>query len=232
VVTDHVSLALVASPLLGPAVWAPVAEALRSRGWEVVVPKAYPNVGRPDDVVAHLLSEIAGEQPVVLVPHSNAGLYVGALAAARPVAAVVFADAGLPADAPTTPAAPPRFREFLASLAGPDGLLPPWTRWWSAEDLQAELPDPGAREAVEREQQRLPLAYFDSEIPSPPGWEALPAAYLAFGSTYAAERDRAERRGWPVTTLDGGHLLPLRRPEPVALALEGLVGKLGLGTPR
>ena len=43
-------------------------------------------------------------------------------------------------------------------------------------------------------------------MPTPPGWERLPAAYLAFGDTYADERAEAVRRGWPVETLPGLHL--------------------------
>jgi hypothetical protein len=232
VATDRVALALLASPLLGPAVWASTADRLRQRGWDVLLPSAYDDLAGPQDVVDHLLAEIPGDRPVALVPHSNAGLYVAALAAARRVTAVVFADAGLPAGAPTTPAAPPQFREFLATLADRDGLLPPWTQWWSPDDLEGEFPDDELRAVVEQEQVRLPLAYFEAGIPSPPGWEALPAAYLAFGDTYAAERAAAERRGWPVRTLAGGHLLPLAEPEAVAAAIEALLGQMGLVPPR
>ena len=225
-VTDPsgVRLALLASPLLGPAVWARVAAELRARGWEVVQPAAYPPVTDPSEVLAHLVRELPGDLPLVLVPHSNAGLYAGALAAALPVAAVVFADAGLPAEASTTPSAPHEFRDFLATLAGADGFLPPWTHWWPVEETAALFPDESARAAVEREQQRLPLSYFDGAVPSPAGWEKLPAAYLAFGDAYAAERAAATARGWPARTLAGGHLLPLAEPEAVSTAIEGLLG--------
>jgi hypothetical protein len=167
--------------------------------------------------------------PLVLVPHSNAGLYAAALAAARDVLGLVFVDAGLPADAPTTPTAPPRFREFLATLAGDDGLLPVWTRWWPPEEVEGLFPDVGSRVAVEAEQARLPLGYFDGEVPSPPGWEHLPAAYLAFGDTYDEERAAAGRRGWPTERLSGGHLHQLVDPPAVTAALEGLLGQLGFG---
>ena len=65
-------------------------------------------------------------------------------------------------------------------------------------------------------------------MPSPPGWEDLPAAYLAFGDTYADERADAARRGWPVATLQGLHLHPLVDPAGVAEALEGLLARLGV----
>lgn len=222
-------LTLVSSPLLGPAVWAPTAEALRRLGADVLVPRPYPLVRTPADVLGHLLSEIPVDVPTVLVPHSNAGVYVAAVAAARAVAGVVFVDAGVPAGAPTTPIAPGRFRDFLASLVEPDGLLPVWTRWWPETDLVGLFPDGSARAAVEAEEVRLPPAYFDAEVPSPPGWRDLPSAYLAFGDTYAAELAQAHRRGWPMQRLEGGHLHPLADPDGVAGAILGLVGQLGLG---
>jgi hypothetical protein len=48
-------IALLGSPLLGPAVWRPAADALVARGSDVLVvpaPAAAPR--RPDDVLAHL----------------------------------------------------------------------------------------------------------------------------------------------------------------------------------
>jgi hypothetical protein len=216
-------LVLVPSPLLGPAVWAPVADELRRRGRSVSVAGPAGPVGSPTDVVRGLLAELAPGEPLTLVPHSNAGLYVAALAAERPVEGVVFVDAGLPSSAPTTPATPPAFRAFLAGLVGDDGLLPPWTRWWPAEDVDALFPDAQTRAAVEREQRRLPLGYFEADVPTPPGWERLPAAYLAFGDTYADERAEARGRGWPVETLPGEHLHLLVDPVAVTDALVRLL---------
>lgn len=224
-------LVLVPSPLLGPAVWTGVARTLRRRGRDVVVPPAYGDLAGPDDVVDHLRRSVPADVPVVLVPHSNSGLYAAALAAERDVAAVVFVDAGLPSDEPATRTAPARFREFLASLAEPDGLLPVWTRWWPEDEVVALFPDPATRAEVEAEQHRVPLAYFDAAVPSPRGWADLPAAYLAFGHAYDAELAEAQRRGWPVRRLDGGHLHVLVDPAGVADALLGLLDELGLRPP-
>jgi hypothetical protein len=224
-------LVLLASPLLGPAVWAPVAECLTRHGWEVLLPPPYGDLASPADVLDFLSAELPLNDPLVLIPHSNAGLYVAALAAARNIRGAVFVDAGLPADAARTPTAPSALREALANMAGPDSLLPGWTRWWSEEDLEVLLPDAGTRALVEAEQTRLPLSYFEADVPSPAGWQQLPAAYLAFGDTYAAERATAKRRGWPVETLAGGHLLQLVDPEGVCTALEGLLGLLGFVQP-
>jgi pimeloyl-ACP methyl ester carboxylesterase len=225
-----VRLTLLASPLLGPATWTPVAELLRGRGHDVTVPALREPGGTPADVLAAFLAATPDE-PSVLVPHSNAGLYAAALAAERRLDGIVFVDAGLPADGPTTPTAPPAFRDFLGGLADVDGLLPPWTGWWADEDVDGLFPSATSRAAVEAEQPRLPLAYFDAELPSPPGWQALPTAYLAFGAdAYAAELAVARSRGWPVEVLDGQHLHMLVDPGAVAGAVLALARDCGLPT--
>jgi pimeloyl-ACP methyl ester carboxylesterase len=221
-------LVLLTSPLLGPSVWAPVADDLRAAGLGVTVPRLPDRLESPSDVLAGFLAQVPSGEPLTLVAHSNAGLYVAALAAALPVEALVLVDAGLPSAGPGTPTAPPWFREQLAGLAGADGRLPPWSRWWPDEDSSGLYPDDDTRAAVEAEQRTLPLAYFDAEVPSPPGWERLPAAYLAFGKTYADERAEAARRGWPVETLAGQHLHPLVDPAGVTEALLRLLGRLGV----
>jgi len=133
-------LVLLASPLLGPAVWGPVADLLESRGYDVTVPAGPPTVTTPEDVLRGWLDQIPVGADTVLVPHSNAGLYVAALADARPVRGIVFVDAGLPSSRPVTPLAPAGFRSMLGDLAGEDGLLPPWTRWSSRAAAGAASP--------------------------------------------------------------------------------------------
>ncbi len=216
-------LVLLPSPLLGAASWAPVATELARRGHPVTLAAYDRTVRTPEEVLDELLAAVPDEPDLVLVPHSNAGLYVAALAGRRRLSGVVFADAGLPSSAAATPAAPPGLVEHLRALAGPDGLLPPWTSWWPSEDVDALFPDLPTRAAVEREQRRLPLSYFASTVPSPTGWEGLPGAFLAFGDAYADERDEARRRGWPVETLPGGHLHQLVDPPGVTDAVERLV---------
>jgi hypothetical protein len=220
-------LALLPSPLLGPAVWKPVGERLVERGWEVVVPPAIGEVRDPHDVLERLLAHLPAGEPLVLVPHSNAGLYVAALTAARDVRGVVFVDAGIPSYDAATPTAPAPFRELLAGLADAHGVLPVWTSWWAEEDVARLFPDAAARASVEAEQVRLPLGYFDHAVPSPAGWAELPVGYLAFGEAYADERRHAETRGWPSATLAGEHLHQLVDPGGVVEALLGLVGQLG-----
>lgn len=224
----RIHLVLVPSTLLGPSAWAPVAALLGNRGWHVQVPAPSADVREPDDVVEQLLGSIPVDVPVVLVPHSNAGLYVAALAAERDVRGVVFVDARVPSGEPVTPTASREFREHLAGLVDDDGRLPRWTEWWPGEDLGVLFPDDSTRAVVEAEQARLPLAYFDAAVPTPSGWADLPAAYVAFGQgAYEAEVAEARGRGWPVERLAGEHLHQLVDPQGVATVLEGLLGRLG-----
>ena len=210
------TVVLLASPFLGPASWAPVADELRERGHAVTVPRLPRGVATPEDVLAGWLPQLPDDDDLVLVPHSNAGLYVAALAAARAVCAVVFVDAALPSDGPTTPTAPAGLRETMAGLAGQDSLLPPWTRWWPEESVEDLFPDRATQGEVEAEQPHLPLGYLRALVPSPPGWDELPAAYVGFGDTYAEEQALARERGWPVETRDGRHLHQLVDPAGVA----------------
>jgi len=217
-------VALLASPLLGPAVWRPAATALADRGWDVlVVPRLAQAPRCPAQVLAHLLDALPAGRGLALVAHSNAGLYLPAVAAERQVVASVYADAALAAAVGATPVAPPRMHRFLRDLTDDDGLLPPWTQWWDEEQVAELFPDAACRAAVVAEQHRLPLEYFTATIDAPAGWTQRPAAYLAFGDTYQAERDQAAHWGWPIRTLPGEHLHPLVAPSRVAAALDELL---------
>lgn len=221
---DLPPVALLASPLLGPAVWRPAAAKLADHGWDVrVVPGLAQAPGSRRPVLEHLRNVLPVESPLALVAHSNAGLYLPTAAAERRVVASVFVDAALPAAAGATPLVPPAMHDFLRQLAGVDGLLPPWTEWWVEEQLAALFPDAASRTAVMAEQHRLPLTYFTATIDAPAGWTARPAAYLGFDDTYQEERERAERWGWRVETLPGGHLHLLVDPAGVATALDQLL---------
>ncbi len=209
--------ALLASQLLGPASWGPVAATLRARGHTVIVPAHSPVP--PDGAAAALTDVLAGlpaDRPLILVPHSNTGVYAGAIAAERDVAVCVFVDARIPDPDGPTPLTPPSSRDFLANKADADGVVPPWTQWWD-EDVSGLFPDPATMAAVVKEQRRLPLTYFADAQPAAP----LPArcAYLAFGDAYAEEVARARRSGWPVWTLPGRHLHQLVDPGAVAEVL-------------
>jgi hypothetical protein len=223
-------LCLLPSPLLGPAAWRPVARQLSQDGWSVAeVPRASSPPQSSDDVIRALLSALPADRDVILVPHSNAGLYVPTLIKRLRAIAYVFVDAGLPSPGGQVPLAPAPFYDFLARQADENGMLPPWTQWWD-EDISGLFPSARVREQVEREQHRLPLSYFAESLPAPEGWDDKPGAYLAFGDTYAAERADAAARGWKVATLPGEHLHTLINPQEVAAAIGTLLAQLGLGS--
>jgi hypothetical protein len=221
-----VVLALLPSPLLGAAVWQPVAAHLVQAGWRVVTPETRVAPRTPEDVLRSFLEALPADQGLVLIPHSNAGLYVPAITAERRTIGYVFVDAAMPAHYGRTRLAPPALVDFLAAKADDDGLLPPWTRWWD-EDVTGLFPNVEVREKVEREQQRLPLSYFTQSLPVPADWDTRPAGYLAFGDTYRSERQDAARRGWPVRTLPGEHLHMLVDPPQVAAAINQLTAAIG-----
>lgn len=137
--TSH--FVLLPSPLLGGAIWEPVATELRGAGQGVTVVALPGPVRSPGDVLEGFLSSLPDE-PVVLVPHSNAGLFVPALVARSRVLATVFVDAALPpTDARTTTPASGAFYDFLAQRADASGVLPVWTQWWAEDEVGGLFPD-------------------------------------------------------------------------------------------
>lgn len=227
-----VSLALLPSPLLGSAVWQPVARVLAGYGWHTVICEAAPQVRTGRDALDAFVATLPTEQDLVVVPHSNAGVYVPGLVMQRRVVGAVFVDAVLPPGRGHVPLAPPALLDLLREKADDDGLLPVWTSWWDEADVMDLFPDAQTRARVEIEQQQLPLSYFESTLTIPQGWDDIPGAYLAFGDTYASERDQAVQRRWPVSTLSGGHLQIMIDPEKVAAELNTLIGGLGFDSPK
>lgn len=220
------SIALLHSPLLGPASWAGVAEDLRRRGHEAVVPDLRPAVKKPPYgqrfaalAAKALKSQGRDSGPWVLVGHSGAGRLLAVVAVAVETSALVFVDAGLPGEPSHLATAPGGVRLHAFALADDKGMLPVWTDWWPAEVLSQMLPDPGQQQALRDDAPRVP---FDLLIePLPQAQEKVPCAYLAF--TYETEWLEAQRRGWPTATLDGAHLHQMVAPADVAGAIESLV---------
>ena len=222
------SLAFLPSPLLGPSVWQPVTQVLADRGWPTVTCAACASPRTGQDVLDAFLAALPKDRELVLIPHSNAGAYVPALTTQRRIVAAVFVDAVLPPGRGRVPLAPPAFLDLLREKADGSGLLPVWTSWWDEAEVAGLFPNAEARARLEREQQRLPLSYFGESLQVPQGWDDRPGAYLAFGDTYGCERDAAERRRWPVSTLPGDHLHLLNHPDQVATGLVDLMNQLGI----
>ncbi|AEW98613.1 alpha/beta hydrolase family protein [Streptantibioticus cattleyicolor] len=215
---------LIHSPSVGPSTWQPVAERLRAAGRRVRVPSlARAGAGAPPfwpravEAVRDGLGDVPADQPLVLVAHSNAGLFLPAVRAGldHPVAGSVFVDAALPARTGPTPVAPPELLDFLRPLAV-DGVLPRWTDWYDEADVAPMFPDPATRKAVEAEEPALPLSYYQQRIPVPVGWDDHPCSYLLFGPPYDGLADEARARGWRVGHLPGAHLHQLVDPDGTA----------------
>ncbi|WP_037915758.1 hypothetical protein [Actinacidiphila yeochonensis] len=223
---------LVHSPSVGPSTWLPVADRLITTGHEVRVPSLL-DVGAAEppfwpEVVAAVrdgLVAVPEDQPLALVAHSNAGLFLPAIADGlpNPVAASVFVDAALPARTGSTPMAPPELLDFLDPLAV-DGMLPRWTDWWDEEDVAPMFADPLTRAAIVEEQPRLPLSYYEQHLPVPAGWDDHPCSYLLFGPPYDDAAEEAAARGWLVASSPGAHLHQTVDPAGTAAHIVALAG--------
>jgi hypothetical protein len=216
-------LVILPSPLLGPATYAPLAASLTERGTLTAVAPLPEGDVTPERVLATFRAAVAGHGATGLVAHSNAGYYAPAVAADLDVP-VLFMDAALPAERESeTVLAPAAFAEFIEALSIRDGLLPPWPLWWDRSDIAALFPDEDWLDLATREAPRLAPTYFTTPIPVPRGWETRPAAYLAFGDTYAAELAFADRAGWVLRREEGHHLAHLSEPDRVAELLLDLL---------
>jgi hypothetical protein len=224
---------LVHSPSVGPLTWAPVEARLTASGVVTAMPSllgvadAEPPFWRSvAETVAGAIDRLPPHLPVVLVAHSNAGVFVPVIAAAspRPVAGCLFVDAALPARTGPTRIAPPELLDFLRpKVTG--GRLPQWTQWWDEADVAPMFPDPGTRRAVSDEQPRLPLSYYRESVPVPPGWDGAACGYLLFGPPYDEAARDARERGWDVGHVPGLHLHQLVDPDAVTAQITALTGR-------
>ena len=210
------------SPFLGPSAYTPLADALRAGRDDAAVAACD---GTP---VAHELVDAwsamaSAADEVVLVPHSNAGHLAPLVSDRCGGLPIVFMDAALPASSGSSPLVPAGLRSHLVDLAGPDGRLPAWTRWWPRDDLDEVLPGDWF-DRIDAVAPRVPLAYADEVVEVPDGWEHGRHAYLAFGETYAEELARVRELGWPHRVVAGQHLQCLVAPEQTAAGIRGLLG--------
>lgn len=226
---------LIHSPLVGAASWAPVADQLRERGHDVVVPDLTPALTISGDHAsrqAGLVAASVDSGPAVLVAHSGAGpllpLIAHRLAQQRiSVAASVFVDAGLPhpgqsrLDMLPAPAA-----EQLQEMTV-NGWLPPWTSWWPRGQLHAMLPDEQLRDLLVHTSPRLPASLFDQALPTVSNDLLGRCCYVRLSNAYEGLAARAERSGWPVDRLDAHHLAILTAPRGVTDSMQTLTAPTG-----
>lgn len=223
---------LVHSPSVGPGSWAAVAEEMRPQGLDVVVPSLldvarFPPPSAPVAVrcVRAALDGVGADRPLTLVVHSNAGYFAPSIAleVGSDVDAIVFVDAGIPPSAGESALAPPELLQVLEQKAV-GGVLPPWTRWWKEDEVEALFPDRATMRSFQAEEPRLPLAYYSQSLPAPAGWDDRRCSYLLFSDAYGECAREARERGWPVETVRGEHLHMLVDARSTAHAIIRLAG--------
>jgi hypothetical protein len=214
---------LVHSPLVGPATWRWVADALGSVGHEAILPDltAAAATGDPHAVIEAARSSVRTD--ACIVGHSGAGFLLPAIAAGPDsgTRSCVFVDAGMPpCEGEGTPSA-----DFLGRLRelAVDGALPRWSTWWGPGAMEQLIPDQVRREEVEAELPEVPLAFYERSVVAPAGWCDRPAGYLLLSEAYRQDADVAVGRGWPVVERLGAHLDIVNDPEGIAHDLLELV---------
>ena len=225
-------LLLVHSPLVGCATWELIAAELAADGYAVTVPDLAGTLtaGPPYHLrQAEVIADSAAGRPVVLIGYSRAGplLATAGTILGPQVRGYVFVDARLPAPGHCwMQSTSPELAARLRDLADPQGWLPPWSRWWSEEELAALLPDPALRQRFATGCPRLPLAMFEERYPPAPGWPGAPGGYLQLSEAYEDEAARARDLGWPVRVQLSHHLALLTQPGQVAREIRELIGRL------
>jgi hypothetical protein len=147
---------------------------------------------------------------------------------------LIIVDGDIPPAIGTAPPVRPALRDFIAGLAGPDGTLPAWSRWFRDDQPRASLVgidilarDPVALSQFERELPQLNIGWFDDTIDLA-GWDHVPSGYVQTSTIYAHAAAEALRRGWPVQRLDGTHLHPTIQPAETAAAILAISRQLDL----
>jgi Alpha/beta hydrolase family len=229
---------LIHSPLVGPGTWEPVAEELRRHRRKTVVASLTGVADAPAPQWRHCVAAVrAAAEDIggrfVLVGHSGAGPLMPAMADAirGEVAASIFVDAMLPPASGHARLLPAELLSQLRALAS-DGVLPPWSAWFGESAMRELVPEDDLRAALEREMPRLPLAYFEAQVPVPAGWRQRPCAYLLLSrDSYGQPAAEARSCGWPTAELAGAHHLSLvTDPSRVAEQLLALEQQLAATT--
>ncbi len=91
------------------------------------------------------------------------------------------------------------------------------------------MPDRQQREAIEAEQPRLSLAFYDEAGRVPAAWPDRRVAYLQLSPAYDDAAREAAERGWIVEAVSGRHLDLVARAGEVAVRIDHLATAAGTG---
>ena len=205
---------LIHSPLVGLLTWSLVANEMRARSRDVIVPALEDSTDSKEpfwkqhaDSVARALAPIPTETSLTLVAHSGAGPLLPAIrqSLANPVHAYVFVDAGIPRDQASRldlmkSEDPEWARQFQEELAQGERFPT-----WSFDDLQEVIPDEELRRKMVDEIRPRGLDFFSEPIPVFDGWPDAPCIYIQCSAAYEQPAGQARKAGWPTYTLEAGH---------------------------
>jgi hypothetical protein len=227
---------LVAGPLVRASSWEPTAKHLREAGWLVQVPDILAHHAPPpawSEWTRSLLDHIAPARELVLVGHSSASALVADLATKLPTRGMIIVDGEIPPSQGAASPVRPALRDLIRSLAEADGTLPIWSKWFLGDAQRTSLvgldilaSDPVAFTRFEHGLPKMHVDWFDDTIELA-RWDHIPAGFIQTSKIYDHAAVEAERRGWPVTRLQGTHLHPTLRPLETAEAILSMSRRLG-----
>jgi hypothetical protein len=227
---------LIHSPLVGPLTWQLVAEEMRQRDIEVVVPALVeaPDSEKPywkqhAESISQALAQAPQGASLTLVAHSGAGPLLPAIRESflNSINAYVFVDAGIPRDGATR-------LELMKSEDSEwaqqfEESLKRGERFpnWSSEDLHEIIPDEGLRRQMVAEIRPRALDFFREPIPVFKGWPDAPCVYMLFSEPYKRAAVQARESGWPIYEIEAGHFHMLVDARAVTNMILEAVNKLG-----
>lgn len=218
---------LIHSPLVGALTWQPVAQILRTHGYEVFSPALQ---DASDSTFRFWQQEVDSIKltirDAVLVGHSGAGALLPAVGEKLNAYGYLFVDAVLLLESAS------RLelmhtedidfaREFKSYLEA-GGQFPNWTD----EQLQDIIPDAALRRDLLADLRPRGLRFFTERIDAPTGWETKPCAYLQLSAFYSLYADQAEQLGWPVVRRKAHHFEMMTQPQAIAALLMELGARL------
>ena len=222
---EHITYALIHSPLVGPFTWKFVSQALIRQELKAIIPALLddPNSSLPYwqqhvESVAQDLIQTPQNESIVLVAHSGAGPLLPAIRDQLPnsICAYLFVDAGIPRDGLS------RIElmkledkdwagQFYESLLQGESF-PTWTE----DDLREIIPDKESRQRLVAEIHPRSLSFFTEPIPVYDGWPDAPCVYIKLSQSYDWDAEEANQAGWPVYEWKAGHFHMLVEPLAVA----------------
>jgi hypothetical protein len=212
---------LIHSPLVGTLTWSLVAEQMRQRGLDVLVPGLEDSADSKEpfwkqhaESAAKALAKVPHTTSLTLIAHSGAGPLLPAIrrSLAHPVHAYVFVDAGIPRDGLSRldlmKSEDPEWAEQFHEELARGEQFPAW----SVDDLQEVIPDVALRQQMVHELRPRGLDFFTESIPVFDGWPDARCIYIQFSASYDRPAAQARQAGWQVHRLDAGHFHMLVDP--------------------